>query len=384
MVEITELHDDEPIEVTTPESTMEGAPQLPPGMAEFTGKSSEEMLAELKKSPFFMDSYDANGDHGDNPQLEALKSLQSEGTPKEIAERQKSRGNDFYKRKQYREALKCYTEGIDARCGVKFIEAALYTNRAACNLEFKNYAMCIGDCRKCLDRQPKNVKALFRCSKAMFAIERYEDAEKTLLYAVSIDDENVAVNAMLKKVRARIQAIIKAEERKARAKAEKEQKDKALKEALSLRGIVNLRTNEPADTPDGSKLHLEDSKDVQSQLIIPAMVLYPTTDEFDFVSEVSELTTPLQLAEIVMDRPDSYFEDGKHTNFRPKRLEAYLETQSGGLIKVGKKVIFSKALMQAHAPLFDGILRVYLVPRIDSTNWISKWDKMKALGKRQQ
>ncbi|VEU21266.1 DEKNAAC102132 [Brettanomyces naardenensis] len=375
MGEITEIDEDS-------KDTMEGAPELPPGMSKFANMTSDEMLKELKKSPFFMDEYDPSQDEGDNPQLEALKSLQSEGTPDERAEIFKERGNDLYRGKKYKEAAEAYTQGIEVECGTKYIEAALYTNRAACNLALKNYARCIRDCRQCLDRQPKNVKALFRCASAMFAISKYDDAEKVLEYAVSIDNKSTAVNSLLKKVVEKKRSLEEARERKEREAAEKKQREGTLQKALAAREVINIKTSLPADTPDGSKLHLEDANDVESQLIIPTMVVYPTTGEFDFVAEVSELSTPLQLAEIVMDRPDSYFEDDNHKNFRPKKLEAYLETISGGLIKIGKKVTFGKAFAQAHAPLFDGLLRVYLVPKVEASSWVSKWDKRIALGKR--
>lgn len=66
------------------------------------------------------------------------------------------------------------------------------------------------------------------------------------------------------------------------------------------------------------------------------MILYPTTDEFDFIGEISELSTPLELLEIVLDRPSEWFADPKHKDFNVKKLECFMETESGGLVKVGK------------------------------------------------
>lgn len=361
------------------DSVMAGAPNLPPGMVNFADKSADEMLNELRQTPFFMNNAE---EAGDNAQVEALKALQEERSPDEVAELYKTRGNEFYRSKNYKKACECYTKGIEAKCGKKYIEAALYTNRAACNLALQNYRKCINDCNECLQRQPKNIKAMYRIAKAFSAIRKLDEAQKWLEKAVSVDDKNNAVNNMLESVKNQIKKSKEKEARDLKLKEAKKLEEQTLNSALKIRGIVNIKLVTPAETPDGSKVHLETTNDIQSQLIIPAMVLYPTTDEFDFVSQVSELTTPIELAEVVMNRPDNYFKDGKHSGFRPKNLSAFLETTSGGLIKVGKKVPFGKAMVQANAPLFDGILRVYFVPKEDKDGWIAKWDKKKVLAKR--
>ncbi|GMF11784.1 unnamed protein product [[Candida] boidinii] len=145
-----------------------------------------------------------------------------------------------------------------------------------------------------------------------------------------------------------------------------------------------LKTSKPSEIIKETELHLENENDIESQLIFPAVIMYPTTDEFDFVAEVSELTTPYELMELVLDRPDEYFEDPRHVNFKPKRLEAYMETESGGLIKVGKKVSINSALVSQSpkVPLFDNSLRIYFVPKAESSDWIKAWSKQNALEKR--
>ena len=62
-----------------------------------------------------------------------------------------------------------------------------------------------------------------------------------------------------------------------------------------------------------------------------------------------------------------------------------METVSGGLVKVGKNVAVNNALMsdKPKAPLFDNALRLYVIPKSDSEEWLSKWNKDVALAKRQ-
>lgn len=359
-----------------------GAPELPSEIADVAGKTTDQLLEELSNNPFFMENYDPSKDDGTNAPLEALKAMKEEGTPVERAEGYKEQGNICYKRKQYREALENYTDGIEVDCEDNYTEAALYVNRAACNLALKNYGRCISDCQECLKRQPKNVKACYRAGSAMFELGKYDDAIKVLQFALQCDSKNGPVQKLLKKVQDTKQKIADAQRRKEEAETLKRKRAENLQTALKLRAIQDITTDERAQTPDGSKIHLEDPDHIESQLIIPTTVVYPTTEEFDFVSEVSELSTPLSIMEVVLDRPEEYFEDPKHANFKPKKLEAYLETMSGGLIKAGKKLTINKLLSEGHAPVFDGILRIYFVPKVESQDWISTWNKTTALSKR--
>lgn len=397
MVEITEL-DDATVDYIvdewektqkntseTPISQAEGSdPALPPQLADVSSKSTEEIMAELNKLPFFMNDLSGE-DTEERPEIEALKALAYEGDPVEVAENFKKQGNDKYKIKFYSDAIEFYTKGIDVECGSSYVEAALYLNRAACNLELKNYRRCINDCKECLVRQPKNVKALFRAAKAYFAIEHYDEALSVLNFAISIDNKNAAVNAMKKKVEEKLQYVKDLELKRKKKEEEKIRIEQNLNQALEVRGMVSLKSSYGTDTIGDSKIHLEDPNDIETQLIIPTVIIYPTVDEFDVVNEVSELTTPLELMELVMsERPDEYFNDGKHNNFKPKKLEAYMETEDGGLVKVPKKNPINTVLMSQNpkVPLFDNILRFYFVPKADSANWISKWNKKEALEKR--
>lgn len=364
-----------------------GEPELPPQLNEIQSKTTEELMDDLNKLPFFMNELNVAEDGSNADEVEALKALAYEGEPDEIATNFKNQGNECYKAKKYKDAITYYTKGLDVCCDVKEIDAVLYLNRAACNLELKNYRRCINDCKECLTREPQNVKALFRASKAYFAIDLFDEAKITLDFALSIDSDNLAVKKLYKQIETKLKDI----ERRKQAKLAKEKElaeiQQKLYEALKLRGITTVQSSYGNDTIGDAKMHLEDPKDVETQIILPTMVLYPTLDEFDVVSEVSELTTPYELMEMIFgDRPASFFEDGKHTNFKPKRLEAYMETLDGGLVKIGKKIAFNEALMcqNPKIPLFDNILRVYFVPKDDSASWLKTWIKSDALKRREE
>lgn len=398
MVEITEM-DDATVDflvdewektqnknaANAPNTPVAGSdPALPPQLADVSSKSTEEIMAELNKLPFFMN--DLGGDENEGrPEIEALKALAYEGDPVEVAENFKKQGNDKYKIKFYSDAVEFYTKGINVECGSSYVEAALYLNRAACNLELKNYRRCINDCKECLVRQPKNVKALFRAAKAYFAIDHFDEALAVLSLSISIDDKNAAVNSLKVKIEEKLKQIEEMKEKKRKREEEALKVEQNLSQAIEVRGFTSIQSSYGTDTIGDSKIHLEDPHDIETQLIIPTVVIYPTVDEFDVINEVSELTTPGELIELVMgDRPDEFYNDGKHENFKPKKLEAYMETLDGGLVKIPKKSSINSVLIsqKPQIPLFDNILRIYCVPKANSADWISKWKKQDALEKR--
>jgi len=51
----------------------------------------------------------------------------------------KQQGNDYFKGKRYREALGFYNQAIDAKPDDKALLESLFLNRAACNLELREY-----------------------------------------------------------------------------------------------------------------------------------------------------------------------------------------------------------------------------------------------------
>ncbi|KLU85942.1 hypothetical protein MAPG_04961, partial [Magnaporthiopsis poae ATCC 64411] len=67
-------------------------PELPPALAAVRNKTTEEILADLNKSPLFMTELE------DNDDVAALQALAYEGTPLENASDFKERGNECYRR----------------------------------------------------------------------------------------------------------------------------------------------------------------------------------------------------------------------------------------------------------------------------------------------
>ncbi|AMD20774.1 HDR031Wp [Eremothecium sinecaudum] len=359
-----------------------GDPAVPPQLADFHGKTSDEVLKELNKMPFFMTKLDDAG--SDNVELEALKALAYEGEPDEVAENFKSQGNDLYKAKRFKDARIMYTKAINVKPEDKNLIYMLYLNRAACELELKNYRRSINDCKTALESNPNSPKAFYRISKSFFKLNKFDEALQSAQLGSKLDPNNQDLLLLARSAEIQLEKL---RTKAASLKKEKEENERLaaiLETALSVRNITSLKSKDPSELLQEADIKLENAEDIESQLVMPAMVLYPMTEEFDFIASVSELTTVAEILEMLLDRPPEWFEKEGHQDFIANKLVAYMETLSGGLVKVGKNTDFYTILgtQSPVIPLFDNGIRLYVVPKAQSNEWVSNWSKELAIKKR--
>ncbi len=225
-------------------SSLDLTPSLPPALAMNSGKTVDEVFAELNQHPLFMTELD------DNDDVAALQALAYEGTPFENATNFKEQGNECFREKRWADAKEFYSSGInlllaesrrrakgdppkpeqlqgledpnydlDSSEEIKketLLLEQLYVNRAACHLELKNYRSCTLDCAGALRLNPSNVKALYRSARALLALEKLADADDACVRGLKIDENNAALAALAKEVAAKSATL--------RAKTEKESK----------------------------------------------------------------------------------------------------------------------------------------------------------------
>ncbi|KAL6927796.1 hypothetical protein ACO0SA_004419 [Hanseniaspora valbyensis] len=390
-----------------------GEPALPPQLAEFQNKTPEEVLAELNRMPFFMNSLpgDGNDDSDINfDALEALKAMNYEGDPTEMLTNFKNQGNEQFKLRNYKDARKFYEDGlqIDAEAydpekeaveldedakpfsmeEFKAVKATVLSNKAACELELKNYRKCINDCKKSLEIDSKNVKAYYRMGKAFFLLKKYDEAKGSISFGLLIDKDNKSLLQLLKSVNTKEEEILADEMKKLAIEKENQRKIDLLEACLDIRMIENINSKEKNEFFELSKIHLEEKDVVDSQLIMPCLVLYPTINELDFVAEVGELSTGQDIIDQLTQRPQEfYLENPQYMCLDPnnngKKLHMYMETKEGGLVKINKKWTINQIFQNEtpKIPMLDHSLRIYLAPK-DDTDWIKKWDKNECLEKR--
>jgi tetratricopeptide (TPR) repeat protein len=383
-----------------PESRLEGVgpASLPPAMAAMRGKSTEEMLADLNKSPLFMTDLEENNDD-----LEALKALAYEGTPAEVGMGFKERGNECFKEGKWADAKEFYGKGIqvlqaevrkraaaEKKTGVYkrydveimdelvTLEASL-VNRAACHLSLRNYRSCTLDCVAAIRLNPKNIKAYYRCSKALLAINKITEADDVCATGLALDPSNAALKVVADQI------IAKHAQIQAKKQKEIEIQQTKLKEAMLLRTSLKAReikirkTAQPPEMEDARIQLLPDPGDPTSSLVFPTVLLYPLNLQSDFIKEFHETETIGARLGHILAEPAPWDTKREYTL---KSVECYMETITGGLIKLGKNVTLLRALSGGKVEVVDEVVRIFVVPKSKSEAWVADFKIKKAKEKK--
>lgn len=352
---------------------------------------------------------------GDNVELDALRALQYEGTPAEVAQGFKEQGNEVVKLKRWKDGKEYYTKGLAVLVQQKRkrlseatqtdyepasrekevevrkeqeLEEVCYVNRAHCNLELsmepnllphqarrtsdanfriENYRSTTLDCASALRINPRNVKAYYRSSLALFVLDKLTEALDACTQGLTIDPSNAGLKGLATKIEGR-QTSLRAMEQKKQEREQRAQKEKLmLNTALRARNIRTRTTAQPPDMEDAS-IHLSpDPIAPTSTLMFPVVLLYPLHLQSDFVKAFSETDTVPNHLEYMFPLPW----DEKH-EYTLGSVDFFMETGSGGLIKVGKKVSLGKVLGSSGVEIVDGIVRINVLLKTRAAGWIAE------------
>jgi hypothetical protein len=389
----------ENVNLPSTSNTSDGTtPSLPPYMAAMQGKTDEEIRAELNKTPLFMTELE------ENDEIEAFKALAYEGTPAEVALGFKDNGNECFKVGKWKDAKEFYTKGIgvlqaeqrkrnavtsnsentkDFEEGVQkqlsILEACL-VNRAACHLSLQNYRSCTLDCAATLRLNPSNIKAYYRSSKALLALSNIAEADDICARGLALDPSNAALKGVADAIIAK-NAELTAKKEKALAGERKKQREAlVLQAALKARGIKMRRTAQPPEMEDARVKLVPDEGDPKSSLVFPTVLLYPLHLQSDFVKEFGEMETVGERLGVVMVEPLPW-EGGKEYGVGVKGMECYMETITGGLVKVGRNVALLKVLSAGNVEVVDEVVRIFVVPKGRAEAWVKEFKAKKAAEK---
>jgi len=389
-------------------------PELSPGRAMTERKTVDEVVAELKKTPFFMTELE------ENDETEAFKALAYEGTPLENATDFKERGNECFKERRWVDAKEFYTKGVvilaaEERQRKRASETqhvslrqppprkkeegdkekeeqeppseeeirqqrstleSLYVNRAACHLELKNYRSCWLDGAAALRLNPKNIKAYYRSARAFLAVGRIGEADDACARGLALDESNSALRAVAKEIVKRAEEIDAAGRREAERVAREKRRATLLKVALKARQIRTRETAQPPEMEDACLKLVPDPDDAASHLAFPTVLLYPVHLESDFIKAFEETQSLADHLAYVFPLP--WDREGKYTL---AGVECYMETMAGGLVKVGKKVPLLNVLSGGKVEVVDEVVRIFVLPKENAAAWVEEFKMKKAAEK---
>jgi len=158
-------------------------------------------------------------------------------------------------------------------------------------------------------------------------------------------------------------------------KTRREREEKAASEratlslALRSRGIKTRKTENAPDLED-AEIKLEKSLDPSSTLTFPVLILYPAHGQSDFIKAFAEADTLKQHLDYIFPLPWDTDEE-----FKVDEVEAYMETITGGLIKVGKKITLGKLLGSGKCEVVDGLAKLNVIPKAKAQEWIAEFKK---------
>ncbi|KAI1398344.1 TPR-like protein [Hypoxylon fuscum] len=366
-------------------------PELSPARATTGKKTVDEVVADLKKTPFFMTELEENDD------TEAFKALAYEGTPFEVAIDFKEHGNECFRIKRWADAKEFYTKGVlvlaaeerkrakgtqnpeekeeDVK-GQRSVLESLYVNRAACHLELKNYRSCWLDCSAALRLSDKNLKAYYRSAKAFLAVDRIEEADDACARGLAIDENNNPLKAVAREIIKKSEEVTAKQKKENERLAREKRRNMMVRAALKARNIKTRTTAQPPEMEDAKLQLVPDPDDPRSSLSFPAVLLYPAHLESDFIKAFNETDTLADHLGYVFPLPWDQARE-----YTLAGVECYMETLSGGLIKVGKKVSLLKTLCSGNVEVVDEVVRLFVLPKAKAAAWVQEFKTKKAAEK---
>ncbi|KAH9245244.1 hypothetical protein BASA81_017294 [Batrachochytrium salamandrivorans] len=106
---------------------------------------------------------------------------------------EKEKGNEYFKRKNYKRAVQCYTKSIDLNPA----DVVPIVNRAMANIKLFNWEDATKDCTMGLEIQPKNVKALWRRGISRRELGQFQLALDDLKMAAVLEPGNSSIRQEL-------------------------------------------------------------------------------------------------------------------------------------------------------------------------------------------
>lgn len=115
-----------------------------------------------------------------------------------LAEREREKGNEFFKVADYQQAIECYTNSIETKATTSNLN-----NRAISYILLKQYNLAINDCEFVLKMDSNNFKAYHRMAEAFFELEQFDKAQNSIEIAIKLDPNSVKAQQLAERIRNR-------------------------------------------------------------------------------------------------------------------------------------------------------------------------------------
>ncbi|KAF7534965.1 hypothetical protein G7054_g5746 [Neopestalotiopsis clavispora] len=138
-------------------------------------------------------------------------------------------------------------------------------------------------------------------------------------------------------------------------------------------GIRTRSTDKPPEMEDARLRLVPDEDDPTSSLSFPTVLLYPADLETDFIKAFNEQESLSDHLAYVFPLP--WDQKGEYTL---AGVECYMDTASGGLIKVGKKAPLLKALSSDKVEVVDEVVKIFVLPKAKAESWVQEYKSKKA------
>jgi|Transcript_37680 tetratricopeptide (TPR) repeat protein len=119
-----------------------------------------------------------------------------------LADSEKEKGNEAFYSKDYEEAEAYYSRSLQYRAD----DPSVWANRALARLKLQRFAPALEDCEHALAVNPRYMKALHRKGKALYELQRYEEAVQSFQLALMESPGNTQINGDLMVARRKLRS----------------------------------------------------------------------------------------------------------------------------------------------------------------------------------
>jgi len=219
---------------------------------------------------------------------------------------------------------------------------------------------------------PGNIKAYYRSASAFLALDKVLDGLDVASRGIKLDPANVALTKLLDQIRARVQVKEAQDRRRLAELRRKREVRRVLETALKARKVVLRGSKQPPNLEDATIRLSPDPLSPTSLLEFPVMLLYPMHNQTDLIKAWAEKDAITHHLSYILPLPW----DTKN-EYKQSTVDCYMDTISGGLMKVGKKLTLLEALSNGKTEVVDGLVRIFVVPQSLAPQWIEEVKKKK-------